>query len=113
MRVLQQDRERPKNDEKQKKYYSSQQKSHTFKNQIIITQKSEEIVDVVVGERGRESDLNLFKKQQKKFDKEQRFKGDKGDQGGEKVETPTIKETRKYQKKQRKRISEKLKKEYS
>ncbi|MDJ0518368.1 MAG: hypothetical protein QNJ74_19650 [Trichodesmium sp. MO_231.B1] len=27
-----QDRERPKNDEKQKKYYSGKQKSHTFKN---------------------------------------------------------------------------------
>ena len=110
MRVLQQDRERPKNDEKQKKYDSGQQKSHTFKNQIIIIQKGEE---VVVGERGRESDLNLFKKQQKKFDQEQRFQRDQGDQGGEKVDTPTIKETRKCQKKQRKRISEKLKKEYS
>ena len=113
MIVLQQDRERPKNDEKQKKYDSGQQKSHTFKNQIIITQKDEEIVDVAVVERGRESDLNLFKKQQKKFDKQQRFQRDQGDQGGEKVDTPTIKETRKYQKKQRKRISEKLKKEYS
>ena len=34
-----------------------------------------------VGKRGPESDIILFKKQQKKFDKEQRFQGDKGYQG--------------------------------
>ena len=75
---------RPKNDEKQKKYYSGKQKSHTLKNQIIITDNGKEIVDVIVGERGPESDIILFKKQQKKFDKEQRFQGDKGYQGGKK-----------------------------
>ncbi|MGD1701282.1 hypothetical protein [Dapis sp. BLCC M229] len=36
-----QDRERPVHEEKQKKYYSGKQKSHTFKNQIIITEKGE------------------------------------------------------------------------
>ena len=35
---------RPKNDEKQKKYYSGKQKSHTLKNQIIITDNGKEIV---------------------------------------------------------------------
>ena len=79
---------RPKNDEKQKKYYSVKQKSHRLKNQIIITDNGKEIVDVIVGERGPESDIILFKKQQKKFDKEQRFQGDKGYQGGEKIDTP-------------------------
>ena len=79
---------RPKNDEKQKKYYSGKQKSHTLKNQIIITDNGKEIVDVIVGERGPESDIILFKKQQKKFDKEQRFQGDKGYQGGEIIDTP-------------------------
>ena len=78
---------RQKHDEKQKKYYSGKQKSHTLKNQIIITDKGKEIVDVIVGERGPESDIILFKKQQKKFDKEQRFQGDKGYQGGEKIDT--------------------------
>ena len=79
---------RPKNDEKQKKYYSGKQKSHRLKNQIIITDNGKEIVDVIVGERGPESDIILFKKPQKKFDKEQRFQGDKGYQGGERIDTP-------------------------
>ncbi|MGB3508711.1 MAG: hypothetical protein WBA93_05610 [Microcoleaceae cyanobacterium] len=35
-----QDIERPKTDEKQKKYYSGKQKSHTFKNHIITTKKA-------------------------------------------------------------------------
>ncbi|WP_363269257.1 hypothetical protein [Okeania sp. SIO2B3] len=79
--------------------------SHTFKNQIIITEKGEEIVDVVVGERGPESDINLLKKQQKKLDKEQRFQGDKGDQGGERVDTPK-------KKKRNKKMSEEVKKDH-
>ncbi|WP_366557732.1 transposase family protein [Okeania sp. SIO1I7] len=36
-----QDRERPCEQQKQKKYYSGKQKNHTFKNQIIITDKGE------------------------------------------------------------------------
>ncbi|MCL2930565.1 MAG: hypothetical protein O4861_24790 [Trichodesmium sp. St16_bin4-tuft] len=46
------DKEKLKNDDKQKKYDSGKQKSHRFKNQIVITEKAEEIVDVIVGERG-------------------------------------------------------------
>jgi hypothetical protein len=99
-----QDRERPSHQEKQKKYYSGKQKSHTFKNQIIITEKGEEIVDVVVGESGPESEINLFKKQQKKFDKEQKFQGDQGDKGGERVDTPK-------KKKRNQKMSEEAKKE--
>ena len=37
-----------------------------------------EIVDVNVGKRGPESDVNLLIKQQKNFDKEQKFQGIKG-----------------------------------
>ncbi|MDE5098809.1 MAG: hypothetical protein O4861_10890 [Trichodesmium sp. St16_bin4-tuft] len=44
-----QNRERLKNDDKQKKYYPGKQKSYRFKNQIVITGKAEEIVDVIVG----------------------------------------------------------------
>ncbi|MCH2051269.1 MAG: hypothetical protein MK289_23335 [Trichodesmium sp. ALOHA_ZT_67] len=40
---------RPDDDKKQKKYYSEKKKSHTLKNQIIITEKGTEIVDVIVG----------------------------------------------------------------
>ena len=64
---------RPKNDEKQKKYYSGKQKSHRLKNQIIITDNGKEIVDVIVGERGPESDMILFKKQKKSLIKNKYF----------------------------------------
>ena len=61
-------------------------------------------MDVVVGERGPESEINLLKKQQKKLDKEQRFQGDKGYQGGERVDTPK-------KKKRNKKMPEEVKKE--
>ena len=63
-------------------------KNHTLKNQIITTEKGTEIVDVIVGKRGPESHVNLLIKQQKNFDKEQKFQGDKGYQGAEKTITP-------------------------
>ena len=40
-------------DDKQKKYYSGKEKNYILKNQIITT----EIVDVIVGKRGPESDI--------------------------------------------------------
>ena len=40
-----------------------------------------------MGERGPESDVNLLIKQQKNFDKEQKFQGDKGYQGAERTIT--------------------------
>jgi hypothetical protein len=49
-----------------------------LKNQIITTEKGTEIVDVIVGKRGPESDVNLLIKQQKNFDKEQNFREIKG-----------------------------------
>ena len=79
---------RPDNDDKPKKYYSGKKKNHTLKNQIITTEKGTEIVDVIVGERGPESDVNLLIKQQKKFDKKQKFQGDKGYQGAERTTIP-------------------------
>ncbi len=79
---------RPCDDNKQKKYYSEKKKNHTLKNQIITTEKGREIVDVIVGERRHESDVNLLIKQQKKFDEKQEFQGDKGYQGAERTTTP-------------------------
>ena len=79
---------RPDDDKKQKKYYSGKKKSHTLKNQIITTEKGTEIVDVIVGERGPESDVNLLIKQLSKFDKKQKFQGDKGYQGAERTTIP-------------------------
>ena len=43
---------------------------------------------MIVRKRGPESDINLLIKQQKNFDKEQKFQGDKGYQGVEKTITP-------------------------
>ena len=49
---------RPYAHDKQKKYYSGKKKNHTLKNQIITTEKGTEIVDVIFGKRGLESDVN-------------------------------------------------------
>ena len=86
--TTEQSRERPSEYEKQKKYYSGKKNHHTFKNELITTPKGTEIVDVIVGERGPESDINLLRKQQEKFDKKQKFQGDKGYQGAERTTTP-------------------------
>jgi len=54
---------KPYPDDKQKKYYSGKEKNYILKNQIITTEKGTEIVDVIVGKRGPESDVNLLIKQ--------------------------------------------------
>ena len=41
-----------------------------------------------MGERGPESDVNLLIKQLSKFDKKQKFQGDKGYQGAERTTIP-------------------------
>ena len=56
-----------------RKNITLEKKSHTFKNQIITTEKGTEIVDVIVGKREPESDVNVLIQQPKKFDKEQKF----------------------------------------
>lgn len=83
-----QSRERPCEYEEQKKYYSGKKKNHTLKNQIITTPKGTEIVDVIVGEKGPVSDINLLRKQQEKFDEKQKFQGDKAYLGAERTTTP-------------------------
>jgi hypothetical protein len=90
-----QSRERPSEYDEQKKYYSGKKKNHTFKNQVITTPNGKEIVDVVVGERGPESDISLLREQQKKFHKEQKFRGDKAFQGAERTTTPKKKPRKK------------------
>jgi len=93
--TTEQARQRPKDYEKQKDYYSGKKKNHTFKNQIITTPKGNEIVDVIVGEMGKASDINLLRKQQENFDQRQKFQGDKGYQGGERITTPKKKPRKK------------------
>ena len=47
-----QPRERPKNYQEQKKFFSGKKQKHTFKNQFVSLPKGKDIVDVVAGERG-------------------------------------------------------------
>jgi hypothetical protein len=83
-----QSRERPGDNETQKEYYSGKKKQHTFKGQVITLPLGEDLVDVEVGRQGKASDINIFREQQKKFNIEQRFTGDKGYQGGMNIKTP-------------------------
>ena len=83
-----QPRERPKDNEMQKEYYSGKKKQHTFKGQVVTLPLGKDLVDVEVGREGKASDINMFREQQKKFQSEQKFTGDKGYQGGTNIKTP-------------------------
>jgi len=83
-----QPRERPSNQKEQKEYFSGKKKQHTFKNQFVTLPLGKDIVDVEVGKKGPKSDISLFREQQKKFESDQMFEGDKGYQGGENITTP-------------------------
>lgn len=82
------DRERPSSYEEQKKYYSGKKKRHTFKNQLITTPNGQEIVDVIVGEPGPKSDINLWREQEKHLESTQKYNGDQGDLGEKRIKTP-------------------------
>jgi len=86
-----QPRERPVEYKEQKKYYSGNQKNHTFKNQITLLPDGKDIVDVIAGEPGPKSDITLFCEGQKDFDPNQNFQGDKGYAGEASIKTPTEK----------------------
>ena len=47
-----------------------------------------DLVDVEVGRQGKTSDINMFREQQLKFEREQKFTGDKGYQGGVNIKIP-------------------------
>lgn len=83
-----QPRERPLSHEDQKKCYSGKKKTHTFKNQLIVMPTGREIVDVVVGELGPRSDINIWRSRESEFAKNQRFRGDKAYVGEEAIDTP-------------------------
>lgn len=87
-----QTRERPGENQEQKKYYSGKKKSHTFKNQLIVLPLGKDIVDVIAGKLGPSSDISLFKEQQKGFEAQQKFKGDKGYVGASSMRTPQKKQ---------------------
>ncbi len=67
--------------EEQKLHYSGKKKMHTLKNQFIVLPLGQDIVDITVGELGKTSDITLFRQTQDKFDRDQKFIGDKAYQG--------------------------------
>ncbi|AOX04721.1 IS5 family transposase (plasmid) [Moorena producens PAL-8-15-08-1] len=81
-------RERPKDYNQQKIFYSGKKKNHTFKNQFIVLPKGEDIVDVVVGKPGPKSDINICRERLAKFDDKQRLSGDKAYLGEQQIRTP-------------------------
>lgn len=83
-----QPRERPSDYEEQEKYFSGKKKKHTFKNQVISLPDGKDIVDAIIGERGPAADVNLLRKQQEGFSKNQTFEGDKAYIGAERTKTP-------------------------
>ncbi len=83
-----QPRERPKDYQEQKKFFSGKKQRHTFKNQFVSLPKGKDIVDVIVGERGPEADVNLLRQQQANFSESQSFTGDKAYIGAERTTTP-------------------------
>ncbi len=101
---LEQPIDRPSDNEAQKKFYSGKKKQHTLKSQLVGLPKGKDIIDVAVGYPGPTSDINLFREQQKKFDSEQKFEGDKGYQGGKNITTP-------HKKKRKQQLTEQQKSE--
>ncbi|WP_243713890.1 transposase [Nostoc sp. 106C] len=101
---LEQPIDRPSDKEEQKKFYSGKKKQHTLKSQLVGLPNGKDIIDVAVGFPGPTSDINLFREQQKKFDSEQKFSGDKGYQGGQNITTP-------HKKKRKQQLTEQQKTE--
>ncbi len=87
--------ERPGEYEEQKKYYSGKKASHTRKGQLIVLPNGKDIVDVVAGQPGPKSDINLFRETKKEFDYRQKFNGDKAYIGEQAIKTPPKKPRKK------------------
>jgi len=68
-------------------------------------------VDILVGKRGPEADINLLKKQQKKLSKNQKYEGDKGYQGAERTKTPHKKPKKKELSEEQKEKNKEIAKE--
>ncbi|MEH2138631.1 transposase family protein [Nostoc sp.] len=104
-------RERPGDNDEQEKYYSGKKSNHTFKTQMIILPNGRDIVDVVAGEPGPKSDINLFRENRARFDTKQKFKGDLAYKGEDLIDTPIKKpknrELTTEQKKENKEFSSK------
>lgn len=83
-----QPRERPGEYHEQKRYYSGKKKNHTMKNQLIVLPSGKDIVDVVTGQPGAKSDINIFRERKDNFSREQKFIGDKAYEGESQITSP-------------------------
>lgn len=81
-------RERPRDYQEQKEFYSGKKKNHTRKNQLIVLPEGKDIVDILPGVPGPKSDINLLRERFRQFAPEQKFGGDKAYQGESQVMTP-------------------------
>ena len=81
-------RERPKEYEEQKQFYSGKKNNHTLKNQFIVLPKGKDIIDVLPGEPGSSSDINLFRSRLEEFADSPKFSGDKAYKGELQISTP-------------------------
>lgn len=72
-----QERERSTDNQEQKKHYSGYKKP-SFKNMFIVLPKSDDIVDVALGDPGPKSDISQFREARDKFSQKQQFRGDLG-----------------------------------
>ena len=66
-----------------------------MKNQFIVLPKVKDIIDSLLGIPAPSSDINLFRERQYNLANEQKFIGDNGYQGSEKITTPPHKRSKK------------------
>ena len=90
--TTEQARDRPSAYQEQKKYYSGKKGFDTFKNSVVSCSQGEDIIDVKVGARVPEADINLFRQQQNKFSESQEFVADKAYVGATRTTTATNEE---------------------
>ncbi len=109
MDVMESPIERPKKG--QKKFFSGKQGEHTLKTQVVVRQKSGQVICLGHG-RGRMHDFRLFKTSGVKFGKLLKVIADKGYQGINKIhqlsETPIKKSKGKKLTKEQKKYNQEL-----
>jgi hypothetical protein len=64
----------------QRRYYSGKKKRHPYKAQVVVAQRTREIICVAVG-KGREHDFKLFKRSRVAFNEAVECLADRGYQG--------------------------------
>ncbi|NJR56006.1 MAG: IS5/IS1182 family transposase, partial [Acaryochloris sp. CRU_2_0] len=85
---FEQARERPRDNDEQRSYFSGKKQQHTFKSQIVTLPGGKDIVDATAGEKEPTSDICVFRERQSQFARRQGFEGDKAYVGAENVQTP-------------------------